>query len=253
MIAGPAARRSELRLLTPEVGYVFTRATARVSRSRDPRRPRERTQMAAVTETLAFGELEIAHDERVLTPRAWTLAQSEWASELLETLPPGRVLELCSGAGHIGLHAVLASGRSLVCVDDDPAACDFIRLNAAAAGMPGRVEVRQARLADAVAPDERFALVIADPPWVPSDSVGLFPEDPVHAIDGGPDGLALVDACLEVAAAHLADDGELLLQVGPGQEAWVEGRAAAHGLLARGVRRVGQRGSLVLLGREGSS
>lgn len=207
--------------------------------------------MPPVTETLRFGELEIAHDERVLTPRAWTLAQSEWATELLATLPAGPVLELCSGAGHIGLHAVLGSGRMLVCVDDDAVACDYTRRNAESAGLSATVEVREAPLTRAVAAGEEFALVIADPPWVPSDSVDRFPDDPVHAIDGGVDGVALVEECLAVAGAHLAEGGAVLLQVGPGQEAWVEERGAAHDLAVAGVRRAGERGSLVLLVRSG--
>ena len=44
-------------------------------------------------------------------------------------------------------------------------------------------------------PHERFAVVIADPPWVPRADTGRYPEDPVLAIDGGDDGLDLARAC----------------------------------------------------------
>ena len=50
-----------------------------------------------------FGGLDIAYDATVLEPRGWTLAQSVVALDLEPALPPGAVLELCSGAGHIGL------------------------------------------------------------------------------------------------------------------------------------------------------
>ena len=69
-------------------------------------------------------------------------------------------------------------------------------------------------MTDVLAADERFVLVIADPPWVTSDKVTTFPEDPVLAIDGGKDGLAVARMCLEVGAAHLRRDGFLVLQVG---------------------------------------
>ncbi|QIK75128.1 methyltransferase [Nocardioides piscis] len=203
--------------------------------------------------TMRFGELDIAYDDRLLVPREWTLAQSRWASEILRTTPPGRVLELCSGAGHIGLHAVLESDRALVCVDDAEVACDYTRRNAQAAGLAGRVEVRCARLEEALAPDERFALVVADPPWVPSGGIEQFPEDPPHAIDGGADGLDLVRAVLTVAGQHLVEGGSLLLQVGPGQEAGVAERAGTNGLVVVDVRHEGDRGSLIRLDRhEGS-
>src|SRR5687767_5300925 len=155
-----------------------------------------------MSEHLTFGRLRIAFDDRVLRPRPWTTAQSAWAAELLASVPDGPVLELCAGAGHIGLLAVVDSGRRLVCVDANPVACEFARANAEAAGVADSVEVRQARLQDALAPDEVFPLVIADPPWVPRAETSRFPEDPLSAIDGGADGLDIARACIDVIAGH---------------------------------------------------
>ena len=62
-------------------------------------------------------------------------------------------------------------------------------------------------------PEERFALVLADPPYIPSTDTGTFPEDPLSAIDGGDDGLDLARLCLSVAATHLAAGREVLLQL----------------------------------------
>ena len=180
-----------------------------------------------------FEGLSIEYDERVLEPRAWTAEQSRWAAELIQTAPPGPVLELCSGAGHIGLLAVTLAPRSLVCVDADPAACEFLRRNAARAGV--RVDVREGPMTEVLAPDERFAVVIADPPWVSTVDVGRYPEDPVTAIDGGADGLDLVRLCLDVIEGHLAPDGSAILQVGPSQVGAVEDLVADRAC-ARGPR-----------------
>jgi len=165
----------------------------------------------------AFGPLSIAYDATVLRPRGWTVAQGRWAAALLDDLPPGPVLELCCGAGHIGLLAVHGTGRRLVAVDASPAACRWTRLNAERNGLA--VEVREARLQEALLPGESFPLVVADPPWVPHDEVDRYPEDPVLAIDGGIDGLDLARACVEVAARHLRPDGALLLQLGTNGQA----------------------------------
>jgi methylase of polypeptide subunit release factors len=172
-----------------------------------------------MTDQVSFGPLSITFDDRVLRPRGWTVAQSEWAADLMRTAPDGPVLELCAGAGHIGLAAVAATARRLVCVDSNPVACDFARGNALASGMADRVEVRESRLEDALAPGERFPVVIADPPWVPRDQTGTFPEDPLTAIDGGHDGLDVARACLEVIAAHLAEGGSAILQLGTAAQA----------------------------------
>jgi release factor glutamine methyltransferase len=163
---------------------------------------------------IEFDGLRIAFDHRVLRPRPWTVAQSRWAAELLAVLPAGPVLELCTGAGQIGLAAIRRTDRTMVCVDADPVAAGFARANARDAGLEARVQVRVGRLDDVLDAGERFSLVIADPPWVVHDRIGTFPEDPPLAIDGGADGLHVARRCLGVAARHLVDGGELLLQLG---------------------------------------
>jgi methylase of polypeptide subunit release factors len=162
-----------------------------------------------------FEGLRIEYDDRVLAPRLWTAAQSRWAAELIRMAPPGPVLELCAGAGHIGLLAVRLAPRMLVCVDADATACGYLRRNAALAGM--RADVREGRMDEVLEPDEEFAVIIADPPWVPTADVSRFPQDPVTAIDGGADGLALARHCLDVVGRHLVVAGSALLQIGPGQ------------------------------------
>lgn len=165
-------------------------------------------------ETIAFGPLRISFDARVLRPRPWTAAQSAWAAELIAAAPTGPVLELCAGAGQIGLLAVAGSGRRLVCVDLDPVACGFARANAEAAGLGELVEVRQGSMDEVLDDGERFAVVVADPPWVSRSEVGRYPDDPLRAIDGGDDGLDLARTCLDVAQRHLRPGGSVVLQVG---------------------------------------
>ena len=121
---------------------------------------------------------------------------------------------LVDGVGHIGLLAVAGSDRRLVCVDRNPAACELARLNAATNGLAGRVQVREGSMDDVLRDSERFAAVIADPPWVRSAEVDRFPEDPVLAIDGGEDGMSVAWICLDTARRHLRPGGSLVLQLG---------------------------------------
>lgn len=167
------------------------------------------------TETIGFGPLDITFSEGVIRPRPWTTAQSEWAAEVLLDAPAGRVLELCSGAGHIGLLAVLGSGRDLVCVDRSAIACANAEFNAERAGLASQVEIRNAALDEAIGSEEEFPLVIADPPWVRHADITRFPEDPVTAIDGGDDGLVIARLCLRVIARALMPGGTAILQLGP--------------------------------------
>lgn len=203
--------------------------------------------------TCAFGELTVRFDGRVLEPRPWTAAQSKWAAELLAELPDGPLLEMCTGAGQIGLLAAHLSGRAAVLVDRDPVACDFARANAEAAGIADRVEVRQADLAEALRAGETFVLAAIDPPWVPSAHTTDFPEDPLGAIDGGPDGLSLARAALRAVEPALADAGVVVLQIGNAEQAevlesWLELPSTPH-LTVTEVR-THPRGVLALLQRK---
>lgn len=201
--------------------------------------------MAGAGRSMAFGPLTIAYDDRVLEPRAWTTMQSRWAQEVLAGAAPGPVLELCTGAGHIGLLAVTGSDRRLVAVDADPHACATARRNAAANGLDDRVEVRCGDMEAVVDDTERFALVVADPPWVPTAEISRFPADPVLAIDGGDDGLAVAWTCLRVARRVLEPGGSLLLQLGHD----IQADLLAHPDLVEVGRRQGERGIVVRLVR----
>jgi release factor glutamine methyltransferase len=123
------------------------------------------------------------------------------------------MLEIGCGAGQIGLAAAVLSGSALVQVDRDPAACRWAAHNAAANGCATRVEQRCGTAQEVLAPAERFGVVIADPPYVPSSDVGLYPEDPLGAIDGGADGLEVPRAFVEAAAGHLAPGGNVVVQL----------------------------------------
>ena len=161
---------------------------------------------------MTFGPLVVTFDARVLRPRPWTLLQASWAAEISPDLPHGPILELCSGAGHIGQAAAVITGRTVVQVDADPHACTLAVSNAEANTSVGQVEVRCGELDATVRLDERFPLILLDPPYLPQPEVDDWPEDPAHAIDGGPDGLDLPRRCLAVAGAHLVAGGAVLLQ-----------------------------------------
>ena len=160
------------------------------------------------------------------------------------------MLELCSGAGHIGLLAVHASTRRLVCVDANPAAVELTARNAAAAGMADRVETREGWIRDVLRPDETFPVVVADPPWVPARETGRFPEDPLLAIDGGEDGLVVVREVLDALRRHLAPQGTALLQLGtPAQADAVAAALQGSGLVPGELREYGDHGVLLRLDR----
>lgn len=120
-----------------------------------------------------------------------------------------RVLEIGSG---LGLAAVLAAraGASVVATDVVPEAVEAIRTNAALNGV-----TVDARLGDCYGPvaGERFDLIAANPPQMPTPP-GRERDDAAAAADnGGFDGWAVLDRIIAGAPAHLRPGGRLVVSV----------------------------------------
>jgi methylase of polypeptide subunit release factors len=199
-----------------------------------------------------FDGLHIEYTQGLLTPRAWTAAQSRWAGEVSDDLPTGPVLELCAGAGHIGLAAAVRCRRPLVQVDIDPVACAFARANAKAAGREQDVTVHCTTI-EAAAGLGEYPIVLADPPYLDRNEVARYPEDPVLAIDGGDDGMELIRSCLLTLAQVTDPSGMAILQVrGAHQAHAVEAEIMrrGHPLAVEGLRTFGPERALLALRRQ---
>jgi release factor glutamine methyltransferase len=141
----------------------------------------------------------------VFRPRSdtWLLA----AAARREPLAAGaRVLELCAGPALAGIVAAREHGAGLTTVDVSRRAALSAALNARLNGVRAR-----ALRGDLFAPvvGERFALILANPPYVPGD------EPPragaARAWEGGRDGRTVIDRICAQAPAHLTPGGVLLV------------------------------------------
>ena len=69
----------------------------------------------------------------------------------------------------------------------------------------------------------RYDLIVANPPYVDRAGMRALPpecrHEPALALDGGPDGLAVVRRIVEEAGSHLTANGGLLCEVGRGRKA----------------------------------
>ncbi len=137
-----------------------------------------------------------------------------------------RILDLGTGSGILAVILALELPTAVVtAVDVSPAAAAVAERNAAAHGVAARVRVVVSDWTAALGPDERFDLVVGNPPYVPSaDIAGLAPEvrrEPVVALDGGADGLDAYRRIAAGAARVLVRGGALVCEVGAGQAAAV--------------------------------
>jgi len=179
-----------------------------------------------------FGGLRIHVDPDVFVPRRRTEELARRTADL--ALPGDIVVDLCCGTGAIAAF-VRASvpGVDVHAVDVLPEAVACARKNLGD-------QVYEGDLFSALPETLRgeIALVVANPPHVPSDEIVLMPteardHEPRRALDGGGDGLDCVRAILSEVADWLRPAGSLLLEVGAAQ-----GTVAVEACLARGLESV---------------
>lgn len=180
-----------------------------------------------------FCGLRVAVDAGVFVPRGRTALLVAAAAAVAGPAPA--VLDLCcgSGAAAMVLHGRLAP-RWLAAADLDPTAVACARRNLTPLGVP----VYLGDLFGAVPAGwrGRLDLVVANAPYVPSEAVALLPpearlyEAPV-ALDGGPDGLAVLRRVATGAAEWLAPGGHLAVEVSAGQAEALRAVLEAVGLV----------------------
>ena len=177
-------------------------------------------------------------DARVLVPRPETELLVEAA---LAALPEGgRALDLCTGSGCVAVSLALGRpGARVVATDLSEDALALARENAAALGAV--VDFATGDLWSAVHGGERFHVVAANPPYVPTKELaGLAREvrrEPCIALDGGEDGLAVIRRIVEGAPAWLEPGGTLIVEMHESHERALPGLCLAAGFRRAEARR----------------
>jgi len=173
-----------------------------------------------------FRGLRVLLTDAVLVPRPETEVLVEWALALLPACGGRRLRAVDLGTGSGCIACALAAERpdlDVVAIDVSPAAAAVARDNANALGLAARIRVIAADLLDGVR-DLGADLIVSNPPYLPT---GLVPElppevrthEPVVALDGGADGLALIRRIAASAHGALRASGVLVVETAGGAQA----------------------------------
>lgn len=187
-----------------------------------------------------FFGLAFSVDRRALIPRPETERLVELAeAELVRRLTAGprtagaaliRVVDVGTGSGAIAVALAVTlcrrgapSSVQIVAVDLSTEALDLARENAVGHAVADAITFHEADLL----PAERdlggppYDLVLANLPYVRHDALAGLPVaasfEPVLALDGGADGLAVIARLLEQLPAALAEGGLALFEIGADQ------------------------------------
>lgn len=186
-----------------------------------------------------FHGIALAVDKRALIPRPETehvvdLVLAEVMARLtaraaMRAVEALRVVDVGTGSGAIaialavGLRArrVPADEVAIDAVDVSVDALDLARENAVGHAVGDRVTFAAADLLPPSPPAGPWDIVAANLPYVRSDAMASLPTpttfEPTGALDGGPDGLAVIGRLLDALPAGLAADGAAFLEIGADQ------------------------------------
>ena len=205
------------------------------------RRRLNREPVSQILGAKGFWKIILKVTPDVLTPRPETETILDVVLPALGEESPARVLDLGVGSGAI-LLAILAERplASGVGVDVSLDALGVARENAAALGLPDRVELRRGDWAAGLE-GESFDVVVCNPPYIRTgDIAGLQPEvrdhEPRLALDGGEDGLAAYRSLAQPILRVLKPGGLFALEVGVGQARAVQGLMQEAGAMHTAVQ-----------------
>lgn len=185
-----------------------------------------------------FFSLEFEVSPAVLIPRPETEAVVECALEYLARRPAAMVLDLGTGSGAIAIAiAVNAPEARIAATDISKASLEVASRNARRHGCAGRIAFLHGDCFAALErgwDGARFDVIVSNPPYVSDGELAMLaPEvrefEPRAALLSGADPLIFHRRIADGIARWLADDGEVIVEVGAGQA-----RAVAEVLRAAG-------------------
>jgi release factor glutamine methyltransferase len=184
-----------------------------------------------------FHGLTFRVDRRVLVPRPDTETLVGVALERTrKAFMFGRMLDLCTGSGCVAI--AFAKQRPTWRITALDASADAITLaveNSVRLGAVFSICFGVGDLTAPLRPEQRFELVTANPPYIPSAELstldkGITQFEPRAALDGGSDGLEIVRRIVSEAVPRLEPKGLLALEVHWDQAARVAELLEAAGL-----------------------
>lgn len=208
------------------------------------RRRQEGCPTAHIVGKKEFYSLDFAVSPATLIPRPDTELLVDEALRQAKPLTDPLIADIGTGTGCVAVALAhrLPKAR-IVAVDISPEALETARGNATRLGVADRVDFR---LGDLLAPlaGLRPDLIVSNPPYIPTNDIaGLDPgvrdHEPALALDGGPNGLRVIERLAEQALPLLAPGGRLLVEIGAGQEEGARGVLTLAGFTVESVRKDG--------------
>ena len=185
------------------------------------KRIEKRIPLPYLTNEAWFAGLPFFVDERVLIPRSpfAELIETQFQPWVAEPDSITRILDMCTGSGCIAIALAMAFEQADVTASDISSdALAVARVNRQKYGLEDQLTLLESDIWQKISTDEKYDLIISNPPYVGSEEMASLPEEyrhePKSALEADDNGLALVTKILSGAAEHLTEDGLIFVEVG---------------------------------------
>lgn len=205
--------------ITPEDlirGYNLSAEQLELIKSKAIERTKNRTPIQYITgEAWFMGEyFKVTPD--VLIPRDETEILVSEAVKIIKENRFKEVLDIGTGSGCIACSIAKLTNATVLGVDISSDALRIALDNVTQLKINNRAVFRKSDLFDKIRNDEKFDLIISNPPYIPHGTI-LEPEvghEPKEALFAGENGLEFYRKIIEKAPQHLKQGGYLMFELG---------------------------------------
>jgi release factor glutamine methyltransferase len=181
-----------------------------------------REPLAYILGEQEFWSLPFIVNPDVLIPRPETefLLETVLGRIKKNSLPSGRIMDLCCGSGVIAIVLALELGKRIIAVDLSFAALLVARRNCERHKVEHLVDLCRGDLLNAIRPEPLFSLVVSNPPYVSTDAilrdvqVEVAGFEPHLALHGGLRGMDVIERIRATLPACLVPGGEVFMEIG---------------------------------------
>ena len=175
--------------------------------------------LAYITGRREFFSEGFTVNENVLIPRPETEVLVEEAIRRIKGRKGCTLLDIGCGSGAIGIIMAKETGNRVICVDISFEAIMVARKNAVSLGVGHLTEFICSDLFEALRPDVRFDMVLANLPYVTHEEFKGLTKDvkdfePRLALYGGMDGLDIYRRFIALSQGRLVPGGDVLVEIG---------------------------------------
>lgn len=158
-------------------------------------------------------------NESVLIPRDDTEILVEKACSIINKYDLKNLLDMCTGSGAIGIS--IANNSNISCVDMVDISNDALKVadeNIKLNNVESKCKTINSDLFQNLKAEKKYDMLTSNPPYIKTDVINTLEKDvqnePLIALDGGPDGLSIYRKILNDCQFVLKDSAFILLEIG---------------------------------------